>query len=81
MNRHQQDVGGIHPIVIKSRSIKVCVDFIFKAFNVILILIVLCDLMNLCSDDSIFSKTLDMKFVFFLIYSSSIQKIQAAIIR
>ncbi|KAM0070390.1 hypothetical protein Hdeb2414_s0001g00012581 [Helianthus debilis subsp. tardiflorus] len=26
--------------------------------------------------DSFFSKTLDMKFVFFLIYSSSIQKIQ-----
>ncbi|MFS7962703.1 hypothetical protein Hanom_Chr08g00729711 [Helianthus anomalus] len=36
--------------------------------------------MNLCRGDS-FSKTLDMKFVFFLIYSSSIQKIQAAIIR
>ncbi|MFS8020032.1 hypothetical protein Hanom_Chr15g01410801 [Helianthus anomalus] len=33
------------------------------------------------SGDSFFSKTLDMKFVFFLIYSSSIQNIQASIIR
>ncbi|MFS7939016.1 hypothetical protein Hanom_Chr05g00446651 [Helianthus anomalus] len=32
------------------------------------------------NDDSFFSETLDMKFVFFLIYSSSIQKIQASII-
>ncbi|KAF5796425.1 hypothetical protein HanXRQr2_Chr08g0351311 [Helianthus annuus] len=31
--------------------------------------------------DSFFSKTLDMKFIFFLIYSSSIQKIQTSIIR
>ncbi|MFS7902755.1 hypothetical protein Hanom_Chr01g00014991 [Helianthus anomalus] len=49
--------------------------------DLILILIVLCDLMNLCNRDSLFSKTLDMKFIFFLIYSSSIQNIQISIIR
>ncbi|MFS7944028.1 hypothetical protein Hanom_Chr06g00507171 [Helianthus anomalus] len=49
--------------------------------DLILILIVLRDLMNLCSGDSFFSKTLDMKFIFFLIYSSSIQNIQTSIIR
>ncbi|MFS7990096.1 hypothetical protein Hanom_Chr11g01054761 [Helianthus anomalus] len=49
--------------------------------DLILILIVLCDLTNLCSGDSFFFKTLDMKFIFFLIYSSSIENIQTSIIR